>query len=80
MPTMPTNATIPTIHRKGTLGTLAPMRSTLQRLTPGSEPIGSAQLRPSQMNKGQMKSDGCSRFSASIARIHGLERPRRMRR
>ena len=27
-----------------------------------------------------MKSLGCSRFSASIARIHGLDRPRRMRR
>jgi hypothetical protein len=32
------------------------------------------------MNKGQMKSLGCSRFSASIARNHGLDRPRRMRR
>ena len=31
-------------------------------------------------NNGQMKSDGCRRFSASIARIHGLDRPRRMRR
>jgi hypothetical protein len=58
----------------------AAIRSTLQRLTPGNEPIGSAQSRPSQMNKGQMKSLGCSRFSASIARIHGDERPRRMRR
>jgi hypothetical protein len=56
------------------------MRSTLQRLTPGSDPIGSSQPAPSQMNKGQMKSLGCSRFSASIARIHGLDRPRRMRR
>jgi hypothetical protein len=26
-----------------------------------------------------MKSEGCSRFSASIERIHALERPRRMR-
>jgi hypothetical protein len=31
------------------------------------------------MNKGQMKSLGCRRFSASIARIHGLDRPRRIR-
>ena len=45
----------------------------LQRLTPGSEPIGSSQSRPSQTNSGQMKSLGCSRFSASIARIHGLD-------
>ena len=52
----------------------------LQRLTPGSEAIGSSQSRPSHTNKGQMKSDGCSRFSASMARIHALDRPRRMRR
>ena len=55
-------------------------RSTLHRLTPGSAPIGSSQSRPSQTNKGQMKSLGCSRLSASIERIHALERPRRMRR
>ena len=58
---------------------LAAIRSTLQRLTPGSAPTGSSQSRPSQTNKGQMKSDGCSRFSATIARIHGLERLLRMR-
>jgi hypothetical protein len=27
-----------------------------------------------------MKSEGCSLFSASIERIHALERPRRIRR
>jgi len=32
--------------------------STLQRETPGSEPIGSSWLSPSHTNKGQMKSDG----------------------
>ena len=33
-------------------------RSTLQRETPGSEPIGSSQSDPSQTNSGQMKSLG----------------------
>jgi hypothetical protein len=32
------------------------------------------------MNNGQMKSLGWRRFSASIARIHALDRPRRIRR
>jgi hypothetical protein len=31
------------------------------------------------MKSGQMKSLGWSRFSASMDRIHGLERPRRIR-
>ncbi len=53
--------------------------STLHRETPGSEPIGSSQFSPSQTNKGQMKSLGWSRCSASMSRIHGAIRPRRMR-
>jgi porphobilinogen synthase len=46
----------------------------------GREPIGCSQSSPSHTNSGQMRSLECSRCSASISRIHGLERPRRMRR
>jgi hypothetical protein len=47
--------------------------------TPGNAPIGSSWAAPSHTNKGQMKSLGWRRCSASMARIHGLTRPRRMR-
>ena len=58
---------------------LAARRSTLHRRTPDSAAIGSSQLSPSQMNKGQMRSEAWSRCSASMSRIHGAERARRMR-
>ena len=59
---------------------LAASRSTLQRRRREASRSAPRNPEPSQMNSGQMKSLGCSRCSASIARIAGDERPRRMRR
>ena len=55
------------------------IRSTDQRETPGSDPIGSSTPCPSVTNRGQMKSLGVRRFSACIARLQAEARVRRKR-
>ena len=56
------------------------MRLTAQGVAPAEAAAWARRTPvPSQTNNGQMRSLGCKRCSASMSRIHGLDRPRRIR-